>query len=58
MTRAALYLRVSTKEQTAENQGWELWVWADRLGFKIVKVYAQAISGARSDRAAGSSMYC
>jgi len=51
-TRAALYVRVSTKDQTAENQERELRQWADRLGFEVVKVYADTASGARSDRAA------
>lgn len=50
--RAALYLRVSTREQTVENQELELRCWAKRLGFEIVKVYADTASGARSDRAA------
>lgn len=52
MTRAALYLRVSTREQTTENQELELQRWAERLGFEIVKVHADTTSGARSDRAA------
>jgi DNA invertase Pin-like site-specific DNA recombinase len=51
-TRAALYVRVSTKEQTAENQERELRQWADRLGFQVVRVYADTASGARADRAA------
>ncbi len=52
MTRGALYLRVSTREQTTENQERELRQWADRLGLEVVKVYADSASGARSDRAA------
>jgi DNA invertase Pin-like site-specific DNA recombinase len=51
-TRAALYLRVSTKEQTADNQERELRRWADRLGLEVVRVHADTASGARSDRAA------
>ena len=51
-TKAALYTRVSTKEQTAENQERELRAWADRLGFEVVRVYSDTASGARSDRAA------
>ena len=50
--RAALYLRVSTREQTAENQERELQQWAGRAGFEVVKVYADTASGSRSDRAA------
>jgi len=36
--RAALYVRVSTREQTTEPQGLELRQWAERLGLEIVKV--------------------
>ncbi len=52
MIRGALYVRVSTKEHTTENQERELWQWAERLGFEVVAVYADTMSGARSDRAA------
>jgi DNA invertase Pin-like site-specific DNA recombinase len=52
MMRGALYVRVSTKEQTTENQERELRQWAERLGFEVVAVYADTMSGARSDRAA------
>jgi hypothetical protein len=38
MTRAALYVRVSTKEQTTENQERELRQWAERLGLEVVGV--------------------
>ena len=37
--RAALYLRVSTTDQTTENQERELRAAADRLGHVIVEVY-------------------
>ena len=50
--RAALYVRVSTKDQTAENQERELRGWAERQGFEVGKMYADTASGARSDRAA------
>jgi DNA invertase Pin-like site-specific DNA recombinase len=40
--RAVLYVRVSTKEQTVENQERELRAWAERL--------ADTARGARSDR--------
>jgi DNA invertase Pin-like site-specific DNA recombinase len=52
MTRAALYVRVSTRVQTTENQERELREWAERLGLEVVAVYADTMSGARSDRAA------
>ncbi len=50
--KAALYLRVSTREQTTENQELELRRWAERLGLEVVRVYTETASGARADRAA------
>ncbi len=50
--RGAIYLRVSTREQTIENQEREPRQWADCLGLEVVAVYADTVSGARSDRAA------
>lgn len=45
--RVALYLRVSTKEQTTENQSRELEAVAKRSGWSVVGVYEDAgISGA------------
>lgn len=52
MSRAALYVRVSTKDQTAANQERELRRWAERLGFEVADVYADTASGSRSDREA------
>ena len=47
--RAALYLRVSTTDQTTENQERELRAAADRLGHTIVEVYRDhGISGGQS----------
>jgi DNA invertase Pin-like site-specific DNA recombinase len=44
--RAALYLRVSTVDQTTENQARELRAAAERLGHEIVEVYSDnGISG-------------
>jgi DNA invertase Pin-like site-specific DNA recombinase len=44
--RAALYLRVSTFDQTTENQARELRTAAERLGHEIVEVYSDnGISG-------------
>ncbi len=48
---AALYVRVSTKEQTAENQERELRQWAEGLGSRVVRVYRDGASGAKKDRA-------
>jgi len=46
--RVAIYLRVSTNEQTTENQRRELVERAERSGWDIVKVYEdQGISGAK-----------
>lgn len=38
MTRAALWLRVSTGEQQAENQLPDLQAWAARHGWEMVKI--------------------
>src|SRR4051812_4369599 len=53
--RVALYLRVSTTEQTTRNQRRELKAVADRHGWEIVKVFEDAgISGAKGrDERAG-----
>ena len=49
MTRVALYLRVSTKEQTTDNQRIELERVASAKGWSIVEVYEdQGISGAKA----------
>jgi DNA invertase Pin-like site-specific DNA recombinase len=46
--RVALYLRVSTKEQTVENQRRELTTVAERHGWEIVREFAdEGISGAK-----------
>ncbi len=46
--RAALYLRVSTLDQTTDNQERELRAAAERLGHEIVEVYSDnGISGAK-----------
>lgn len=46
--KVAIYVRVSTNEQTTENQVRELESWADRAGHEIVAVYDDnGISGAK-----------
>lgn len=46
--RVALYLRVSTGEQTIENQRRELSAWAKRAGHEIVEIFEDAgISGSK-----------
>jgi DNA invertase Pin-like site-specific DNA recombinase len=48
MKRAVLYLRVSTIDQTAENQERELREVASRMGCEMVRVYRDhGISGAK-----------
>jgi DNA invertase Pin-like site-specific DNA recombinase len=48
MARVALYLRVSTNEQTVENQRRVLEAWAGAHGHEIADVYADAgVSGAK-----------
>lgn len=49
MKRAAIYLRVSTIDQTTANQERELREIAGRVGYEIVKVYKDhGVSGAKS----------
>jgi len=46
--RVAIYLRVSTKEQTTQNQRRELEVVAERAGWDVVQVFEDAgVSGAK-----------
>jgi len=46
--RIAIYARVSTNEQTTENQVRELTEWADRAGHEVVAIYDDnGISGAK-----------
>jgi len=49
-TKVALYCRVSTstKDQTTENQLRELNSYCDRMGYQVVKVYEDEVSGAKS----------
>ena len=48
--RVSLYCRVSTstKDQTTENQLRELKSYCERMGYEIVKVYEDEVSGAKS----------
>ena len=53
MKRAALYLRVSTSDQTVENQRRELEAAAERHGWQVVQVYEdKGISGSTDKRPA------
>ena len=49
-TKVALYCRVSTstKDQTTENQLRELKSYCDRMGYEVVKIYEDEVSGAKS----------
>jgi len=48
--KAAIYARVSTDEQTTENQILELKKVAERNGWEVEAIYADTISGAKSKR--------
>ncbi len=55
--RVALYLRVSTNQQTVENQRRELDKYCERQGWQIVKIYEDSgISGSKRDRPALDQM--
>ena len=46
--KVAIYARVSTNEQTTENQVRELTAWADRAGHEVVTIYDDnGVSGAK-----------
>ena len=48
--KVAIYCRVSTstKDQTTENQLRELTAYCDRMGYEVVKVYQDEVSGAKT----------
>ena len=48
--KVAIYCRVSTstKDQTTENQLRELTAYCERMGYEVVKVYEDEVSGAKS----------
>jgi DNA invertase Pin-like site-specific DNA recombinase len=48
--RVAIYARVSTDEQTTENQVFELEKVAKRMGWTVTEVYADTISGTKAKR--------
>src|SRR5262245_15302177 len=48
--RAAAYLRVSTEEQTTDNQALELRAYAARAGHEITAEFIDVESGSKSDR--------
>jgi DNA invertase Pin-like site-specific DNA recombinase len=49
-TKVALYCRVSTstKDQTTENQLRELTAYCNRMGYEVVRVYQDEVSGAKA----------
>jgi len=48
ITRAAIYVRVSTKEQSIENQESVLLDWSKRRGVDVVKIYSEEESAWKS----------
>jgi putative DNA-invertase from lambdoid prophage Rac len=48
--KAALYLRVSTNEQSNERQRADLTAFAQRAGYEIVATFEEKASGAKTDR--------
>ena len=48
--KAAIYARVSTDEQTTDNQVLKLKQVAERNGWEVEAIYADTISGAKSKR--------
>jgi DNA invertase Pin-like site-specific DNA recombinase len=60
MSKVALYLRVSTGDQTIENQRRDLAAWAERRGHRIVREFVdEGISGAKGrDRRPGFDALC
>ena len=46
--KCAIYARVSTEDQTTENQVRELMAWADRRGWKVIRVYRENESAWKS----------
>ena len=59
MKRAAIYLRVSTQDQTTSNQEHELRQAAERADWQVAKVYRDhGISGAKGRMEDRRSMHC
>ena len=48
--RAALYCRVSTRDQSCERQERDLAAFAGRAGYEVVVTFRETDSGARHDR--------
>lgn len=57
VVRVALYCRVSTGKQEADNQLLQLRAFAERSGYTIVKEYVDVISGASTSRPAYDLMF-
>ena len=52
--RAAIYVRVSTTDQSCQRQIAELTAFAGRSGFDLLGIFKETASGARNNRLAGS----
>jgi DNA invertase Pin-like site-specific DNA recombinase len=57
LTRLAIYTRVSTDKQEAENQAIQLREFAAKRGWQIVREYCDYESGSRNDRAEFQRMF-
>jgi DNA invertase Pin-like site-specific DNA recombinase len=55
--RAAIYIRVSTEKQEAENQALQLREYCQRVGYQVVKEYSDVISGKENSRPAYNLMF-
>lgn len=55
--RAAIYVRVSTDKQEAENQALQLREYCKRVGYQIVQEYSDVISGKENSRPAYNQMF-
>lgn len=55
--RAALYIRVSTEKQEAENQALQLREYCKRIGYVVVQEYVDVISGKENSRPAYNRMF-
>jgi DNA invertase Pin-like site-specific DNA recombinase len=51
MTKAAIYCRVSTDDQTCERQIRDLTAYAEKAGYDVIGIFTETASGMKNDRA-------